>query len=629
VKARKFIPLLVVAAGLLAYYNSFTGPFVFDDGLSIRDNRTIRHLWPIWQTLSLPRIRGTTVEGRPLVNLSFAINYALGGYHVWGYHALNLAIHILAALTLLGIVRRTLLQPRLRERFGAAANGLALATAVIWTVHPLQTESVTYLVQRTESLMGLFYLLTMYCFIRGAASNRPWRWYGWCVTACALGIACKEVMVSAPLMVMLYDRTFLSGSFREAWRPRRQLYLALAGTWILLAYLVSSTSGHRGSAGFGGGIVWWQYALTQSCAITRYLALTVWPRPLVFDYGSSLVTDLGRLAPCILTVGLLVVGTAISVGRWPALGFLGCWFFAILAPSSSVVPVVTQTMAEHRMYLPLAAVVVLGVMGIHALVGRQTPAVVVALVIGLGFLTVQRNEDYRSELAIWNDTVAKRPDNARARKDLGATLVRMGRLEDAIAVYEETLRIEPDDADARSNLALALWQAGKAQEAMGHWEQALRSKPDDALVHYNLGLALEKVGRMQEAIEHLKAAVKINPDYAEAHYQLGSALVHAGNVPEAMQHWEQALRINPDYVEAHFDLGVALVGLSRKPEAMDHWKQALRIKPDFAEAHYNLGLALERSGKPTEAIQHYQQALQINPDYAEARNALARLHASQ
>src|ERR1022692_1539631 len=207
---RKFIPLMVVAAGLLAYHNSFTGPFIFDDFYSIEDNPTIHHLWPIWQTLSPPRIGAPTVEGRPLVNLSLAINYALGGYRLWGYHALNLTIHILAALTLFGIVRRTLLQPRLQERFGAAADGLALAVAVLWMVHPLQTESVTYIIQRAESLMGLFYLLTLYCFLRAAGAGGPGRfwWLAASVFACLLGMATKEVMVSAPLVVLLYDRTF-------------------------------------------------------------------------------------------------------------------------------------------------------------------------------------------------------------------------------------------------------------------------------------------------------------------------------------------------------------------------------------------------------------------------------------
>ena len=175
-KTRMLSPLLVMVAGLLAYHNSFTSPFIYDDELSILTNPTIRHLWPIWQVLSPPHRGGFTVEGRPIINLSLAINYALGGYDVWGYHALNLTIHVLAGLTLYGVVRRTLHRPRLRERFGATANGLALATAVLWTVHPLQTASVTYIIQRAESLMGLFYLLTLYGFIRGVESQRPRPW---------------------------------------------------------------------------------------------------------------------------------------------------------------------------------------------------------------------------------------------------------------------------------------------------------------------------------------------------------------------------------------------------------------------------------------------------------------------
>ena len=151
------MPLLVVIAGLLAYYNSFRGPFVFDDVKSISQNPSIRHLWPIWEPTTVLHRGGLTVVGRPFTKLSLALNYAVGGTRVWGYHAGNLVIHILAGLTLYGIVRRILLRPSLRDRFGNEAATLALAIAVIWTVHPLQTEAVTYVVQRAECLMGLFY----------------------------------------------------------------------------------------------------------------------------------------------------------------------------------------------------------------------------------------------------------------------------------------------------------------------------------------------------------------------------------------------------------------------------------------------------------------------------------------
>lgn len=222
--ARKLVPLLLVIAGILAYHNSLFTPFVFDDSVSITLNRTIRHLWPVWEALLPPHRTGLPVEGRPVVNFTLAVNYALGGVTPWGYHALNLAIHILAGLTLFGIARRTLLRPAMSGRFGAEATSLALAIALLWTVHPLQTEAVTYVVQRAESLMGLFYLLTMYCFIRGVESRWPGRWYALSVAACLLGMGSREVMVSAPLMVLFYDRTFVAGSFPEAWKRRWWLY---------------------------------------------------------------------------------------------------------------------------------------------------------------------------------------------------------------------------------------------------------------------------------------------------------------------------------------------------------------------------------------------------------------------
>src|SRR5579859_6195074 len=266
-KTPKFIVLAVVFAGFLAYSNSLSGPFVFDDLNSISENRTIRHLWPPWNAFSPSHGTGSTVEGRPILNFTFAVNYALGGTMPRGYHAVNLVIHILAGLTLFGIARRTLLQPVVAKWFETEATPLALAIAVIWMVHPLATAAVTYVVQRAESLMGLFYLLTMYCAIRGAESEKKGPWYALSVTACLLGMATKEVMVYAPLMVLLYDRTFITGSFSQAWKQRRQLYVGLASTWAVLGYLVMTTGSHGGTASFGSGFTWWQYALIQCRAI--------------------------------------------------------------------------------------------------------------------------------------------------------------------------------------------------------------------------------------------------------------------------------------------------------------------------------------------------------------------------
>ena len=418
---------LIVLATVLAYRNSLNSPFIFDDEFAIVPNLTIRELWPIWKPLCPPN-HGETVTGRPLLNLSLAVNYALSGLNVWGYHVANLAIHVLAALLLFGIFRRTFLLPALGNSRIPAPTCLALAIAMLWALHPLQTESVTYIVQRAESLVGLLYLLTLYCFIRGATSSCGCRWFVIAVLACLLGMASKEVMVSAPLILLLYDRTFLAGSFRDAWRRRCGVYLALAGTWLLLGWLVIAAGGRGGSAGFGAGVGSWAYLCTQFGAIVHYLKLCLWPHPLLLDYGPDTVPMTLEILPNALLVALLGLATLVALWRWPKIGFLGAWFFAILAPTSSIVPVATQVVAEHRMYLPLAAVVAAvtlagylacwklvrqGLLS-HRVAGIFGVCVATAGVLTLGSLTYHRNTDYHSPLSIWQDTVRQAPRNARA-----------------------------------------------------------------------------------------------------------------------------------------------------------------------------------------------------------------------
>ncbi len=628
-KIQKLVPLLLVIAGLLAYHNSFTGPFIFDDVPSIPGNPHIRHLWPIREAMSAPL--ATTVSGRPVVCLTLALNYALGGLNVWGYHALNLAVHLLSALVLLGILRRTLEGATLRDRFGGAAVWLAAVITLIWEVHPLQTESVTYIVPRTELLMGLFLLLTLYCTLRCSQSSNTGAWSVAAIVSCAVGMGSKEVMVAAPLIVLLYDRVFLASSFRELWRRRAVLYIGLAATWLILAVLVARTS--HDITGFGNkSLTPWNYLKTEAGVIVYYLRLCFWPHPLVIDYFDWPITLSLKngLVPGVVVVGLLSA-TAWAFRRQPQLGFLGAWFFLILAPTSSFLPRVGEVVAERRMYLPLAAVVTMVVVGAYTLGKRLFKAqqgVVLGCLAGgfvvalLTLLTIQRNQDYSSELAIWRDTVAKRPQNPRAQYNLGGALTQTGKIGEAIACYEQALRINPDFVEVHYNLGMALAQTGKIGEAIAHFEQALRIKPDFAGAHNNLGLALAQTGKIEEAIAHFEQALQIDPDFAEAHSNLGIALVRVGRLPEAIVQYERALRIDPDFAEAHSNLGNALVRVGRVPEAIIQYEQALRIKPDYAEVHYNLGIALVRLGKVTEAIAQYRQALEINPNNASAHSKL-------
>jgi len=586
---------VLLLAGVVAYSNSFSAPFLFDDNPAIADNPTIREIWPPWAVLSPPDT-GAGVNGRPVINLSFAINYALGGLDVHGYHAANLAIHLCAALTLFGIIRRTLRQPVLRPRFGDHALPIAFVAALGWMLHPLQTESVIFIEQRTESLMGLFYLLTLYAAIHGMEPARPRRWQILAFLTCLVGMATKEVMVSAPLIVLLYDRTFVAGTFREAWDRRKWSYVSLGATWVLLGWLVLGAGGgsRGGTCGFGSGITWWQYLFTQAEGIVRYLKLSIWPHPLVVDYGTYIARNPAVIVPCMLFLATLGVATVVALWRRPIWGFAGVWFFAILAPSSSVWPLATQTLAEHRMYLPLAAVVTLAVVGLHSFIGRRGLFVATVLAVVFGVLTFRRNADYRSALEIWTDTVAKCPDNARAQYGLGDVLLRAGRAAEAIPFYERALGINPNLPDVCSDLGNALSDVGRAPEAIRCYEQALRLKPN----------------------------------HPEAHNNLGAVLYAAGRMPEAIQHYEQALQAKPDYTEAEFNLGLALFDTGRLDEAIAAFRVVVQRNPELVAAWCSLGRALERSGRTAEAATSFEEALRRAPDSVEARDGLARLRAA-
>ena len=481
---------LIALATVAAFSNSFAGPFIFDDKPAIAENPTIRQLWPLSKALCPPN-RGEPVTGRPLLNLSLAVNYAISELDVWSYHATNLAIHLLGSLLLFGILRRTFLLPAMRERWGAAATPLAFVIALFWAIHPLQTESVTYIVQRAESLVGLFYLLTLYCFLRGVGSARAVVWHTGAVLACLLGMASKEVMVSAPLIVLLYDRTFLAGSFREAWRRRGRFYLALAGTWLLLGWLVISAGGRGGTAGFGVGISWWAYLCTQFGAIVHYLRLCVWPHPLLLDYGTRhgawrlgdpALCDRARVARGGHGRGVVAMAESWFSGS-VVLCDLGADFQCrsggdadgrgtshVSAPGGGA-----DGLGGWRMSCgPVASVPAedfargLRVVDI---------SLVTCVAVALGIVTFQRNAVFRSGLSIWQDTVAQAPGNERAHNNLGVLLAGCGQTDEAITHYQKALGIKPDYGDAHNNLGVLWLAAGSSTKPLPISRRRLQSSP--------------------------------------------------------------------------------------------------------------------------------------------------------
>lgn len=624
---KRWLPVVILTVTVASlYFNTLDGSFLFDDRSAILENLRIRRFWPL----------GTLLAGmtRPIIELSLAMNYALGGLDPRGYHVFNIIVHAMATLTLYGCIRRTLLMPRLAQRFASASRMLALSIALLWAVHPLQTQSVAYIIQRAESLMGFFYLFTLYAVIRSADSRSSGLWKGVAIAACAAGIATKAIMVTAPLMIWLYDRTFLSGSFLGALKKRKTLYAGLAATWGMLAALLMlapAIAPEETTAGFSLTIITpLQYAQTQFAVILHYLRLVVWPHPLIADYHWRPVEQISQVLPQAITIGLLLAGTFWALRKRPALGFAAAWFFVILAPSSSIIPI-ADVAFEYRMYLPLAGLLTLGVLGAHAALSglrraRMITTVLLTVCLAiLGTLTIRRNQDYASELALWGDTAKKQPNNPRAQNNYGYALAQEQRNEEALHHLMLAFRIQPENEEIHNNLGLALARLNRTNEAIAHYEESLRLNPEYGNAYSNYGLLLVKLGRVEEAVPKYEEAIRFREDFFIAHNNLGGALFRLGRYEEAKEHYRKSISINPDYAEAHQNFALSLTQSSHHEEAAVHYQWALQLKPNYPDAHSNFGVSLYQQGKLTEAAGHFRAALQLNPDLREARNNLNRV----
>ena len=634
---------LIVVAGLVAYAPAFDGVFVLDDVRAVVRNPTLESL-----TAALSPPPESTVSGRPVANLSFAITHAMGSPEspAWSHHAGNLFIHLAAALVLFGVVRRTLLSDRLRAAFAASADAVAFAAALVWVVHPLNTESVTYIVQRVESLASLFILLTLYCAIRAADAGAPGlpsplpvvsgssfhesvssparrsaaspprgpatapprasegsgfsrtAWAAAAVVACVLGLGTKEIVAGAPLVVLAWDWLF-----RPARRPRWTLFAALAATGIVLALLVYRE--HRAPSIALGGEMVWRYLLTQAAVITHYLRLAFVATGLVFLYTWPLATSIGEVAlPAVLVLSILALTIVGLVRRHPA-AFAGVVFFIVLAPTSSVLPIVTEVAAEHRMYLPLAAIVVLvaalvqlaigrvaGARGFAAAWGVAVIAVFVALPLEVG--TRARNRVYGSDERLWADTVSKQPDNERARVAYGSVLAATRKVAEAEAQFRAAVALDAGDPVAQSRLGSALAAQGKFDEAIPPLERALALRPDDVEAHRSLGQiyalrqddgrALPHLMRAAEAIEDPALVTRIAAILA------GSPDPMVRDPGRALTYAERAVVLTGRRDPLALDiLAVALAGVGRLPEAVATAREALPL----ATAQGNQALVTE------------------------------------
>jgi len=625
--------LAVCLVAAIAYLPAMTAPFVFDDVPSIVDNVSIRQAWPPFDALRPPK--RSAFAGRPVVNYSFAVNGAVARLAGWPalvdgtspdavlpYHLGNLLLHLCSGALVFGIVRRTLVKQRYSERWAASAFPVALGVTMVWLVHPIQTEAVLYTTQRTELLVGACYLAALYAWIRAwdaSGSRAAIAWRIGAVLACLVGMGSKEVMVTAPLVIVLYDRAFRVDSWR-ALAGRRDgrvwWYGLLAATGIWRVALSAGTS-RNGTAGFATGIHWYEYLYSQGWAIPRYLRLMVWPNDLVIDYGVRPLHEawaaLGLVALGVCVAAVLVAWR--RADRWGWCAFLGSWFFLILAPSSSVVPITTEIAAERRVYLPLLAVVMLTAIGGDALwtrLRRATPRaerpghpVAVLMAAASAFLlvaTFERGRTYRDPEALWGDAVAKVPENPRALEALGVLMAnespprlsdadslfaRAGALDsssvsplyeralvalaehrgaDARAMLEQVVRRQPDYPNAAGVLGQLVDQSGRPDLAVPLLRQAVAAQPSAQLDH-ELGVAYLGLGRTDDALGALRTAVALDSSPPSELSFLGSVLAESGHPAEAIAALERALAMEPQNLRHAARLAVAYAAAGRSADA--------------------------------------------------------------
>ena len=568
--------LTIAAAGVLCYSNSLDGVFVLDDRFSIEDNQHIESLWPLSRSLTAPA--GTGASGRPLVALSLAVNYALGGREVLGYHLFNIAVHLLAAFALFGVIRRAMMAAG-RE---AASIPIAFSAALLWVVHPLHTDALNHVVYRNGTMMAGCYLAALYCALRAFSSPAPRRWSVLVVIAAALAMTAKEVAVSLPLCVVAFDRFFGAGTLRGALRARPGMYAGLAASWVVLALCV--LGGDRGeSVGLDHSeiIDSFDYLRTQAQAILIYQRLAFWPAPLVFDYdGYDLVREWG---PVLLSGTALVALFALSFVAFASkqvAGLLGIAFFAILAPTSSFIPLSGELVAEHRMVLPLAPLIVLVVLFVEKLLrgaGKRRKVIGAALLLAgcgaLGATTFARNRLYHSHLEIWSDTVRKRPDNPRAWNHYGIALKNEGRDGEAAEAFRRAIQHNPEHGMAHFNFANLLFQQGDEARALEHYALAARHEGDNAYVRFNFGSLLVKSGNVPQGLHQFAEASRLDPSFTLPVTR--TAWILATHADPAVRDGRRALELAQNYNRTS--------GF-KDPRGLDILAAALAETGDFAEA---------------------------------------------
>lgn len=599
-------PLAIIATAILIYYQTISFPFQFDDISVITQNREIHNLTHFFD-LSGKRYIG---------DLSFAINYYFGHLDVTGYHIVNIAIHAINGILVWSLVNLTFRTPVMEK---SAINPqvrrlIAITAALVFISHPLQTQAVTYIIQRYASLATLFYLSSIVLFIKwrlSAVSAYRVHFFLLSLIAAVFAVKTKEISLTLPFIILLYAFFFFRDRLRNVLflLPYFLMLLIIPLTLIntdkplgdIIGELEAATEEtehiSRGT-----------YLFTQFRVIVTYMRLLLFPVNQNVDYDYPLYTSL--FSPVVflsLLLLLFMAGAGIylykmsrrSVNGYALLVSFGIfWFFITLSVESSIIPI-RDVIFEHRLYLPgigfIMAFISAILWGIEYW-KRQVCFIILIMVIPLGVAAHQRNTVWQDNVTLWRDVVSKSPLKARGHHNLGYAYAGQGRIYEAIEEYKTALGLKKIFAETHNELGLLYSNLGRLDEAIEEFQAAVKLKPDYANAHNNLGLAYRARGELDKAIGEYGTALKLNPSHVNAHSNLGNAYAGSGRLEEAIEEYLTALKLQPGHLNARNNLGVAYYKQGKTDEAIGEFRKVLSLKPDHANASYYLDLAYKKKG---------------------------------
>lgn len=632
----------LVTVGLLAWWGVWNGQYVFDDLPAIAAGELQAGDW--WGA-------AFAEDHHPLANRllacwTLAMDFRIYGPGPFGPHWTNLLLHLGNSLLVMTVVRAMLTSPNLAGRYSTGqAFWLGVAVATIWVVHPLAGDAVAYATQRSTLLVAGFLMLAMWSTLRAAVSPRPMLWRAIGVLAIACGMASKEDMVVAPLVLLVFERAFVVPSW-AALRTRAGYLGALAATWSVLGFCLAlgpsnPTVGYHTEPPATA----FQWLMTQAGALVHYLRLVLVPHPLRGAYDWGLVTSVGpAILPGLAVLGLLAITVRLLATR-PAAGFAGAMFFLMLAPTSSVMPIITETLAERRMYVPMLVVLVPLVLGTASLLRarsaeRLAPILLVLAATGLGLLTRQRVAVYASPQSFWADAYEKRDPSARgflAAQILSthaSILYELGQVDEALALLERLPTFDLVTGIERGQYALVLQHQGRHAEAVELLRKLAKDVPDNgqivgrfgnALVaHWNADKGAPGDPRLAEAQTVLERALQLYPQHAGFWQTLGFVRRTRGDLAGAADAFRSATEHTTERIEPYISLAELLPGLGRNGEVGGVFERLLAANPGDARLRTVIGEFLLKQGRGELARPVLQEALRLDPNDQQAARLLAR-----